>query len=72
MTSLRFHHDLYAAAAVQAAVKTYQPYGTIETVDEPSHWVVHVTGKSEGREKRLCRELANFALGLTIKGRKTS
>lgn len=72
MTELRLHRDLYDGASIDAAFKVYQPYGELELAEEPSHWLVKVTGKSPGRERRLGRELANYALGLTIKGRKAS
>ncbi len=70
MTTLRLHRELYDGNSVDAALKLYQPYGTLETSEEPSHWVVHITGKSEARERKIARELSNYALGLTIQGRK--
>jgi hypothetical protein len=72
MTELRFARDLYDGKAVDEALKIFESYGTFERAEEPSHWVVRLTGKSAGREKRVSRELANYALGLTIKGRKAS
>lgn len=72
MTELRFHRDLYAVDAVDEAVGVYGRFASFEVVDEPAHRVVRVTASSEPRERRVCRELANYALGLTIKGRKAS
>lgn len=72
MTELKFHRDLYEGTAVDEALKLFAAYGAFERAEEPGYWVVRVTGKSAGREKRVTRELANYALGLTIKGRKAS
>ena len=72
MTEFHLHRDLYDGASIDAAFKVYQPYGTLELAEGSTHWVVKVTGKSAGRERRLGRALANYALGLTIKGRKGS
>jgi hypothetical protein len=70
MTEFRLHRELYDAQGVQAALDVYKSYATLELSEEPAHWLVKVTGKSPGRELRLGRELSNYALGLTIKGRK--
>lgn len=71
MTELRLHRDLYAAEAVDEAVKIYAPYATVERTEEPAHWVVRITGQNSARERRVRLELANYALGLTVKGRKS-
>jgi len=70
MTEFRLHRELYEASSLQTALELYKPYATLELSEEPAHFLVKVTGKSPGRELRLGRELANYALGLTIKGRK--
>lgn len=68
MRELRFHRELYRGEAVDAAAKLYTPYAQIELLEEPSHWVVRVTAASPVRELRVARELANHALGATVRG----
>lgn len=72
MTELRLHRELYSGAQVDASVKVFEAYGKFELGEEPNYWVVKITGKSEARERQIKRELANFALGLTVKERKAS
>jgi hypothetical protein len=69
MRELRFHRDLYRGEAVDAAAKVYAPYARIELVEEPACWVVRVSAASPAREQRVARELANHALGTTIRER---
>ncbi len=69
MTELRLHRELYAGTAVDAAVKTYARFAEFELREEPTHWVVRVTAKSEARATQIARELANYALGTTIRER---
>lgn len=66
MTELRFHRTLYRGTAVDEAIKVYGPYATLEQLEEGDHWVVRVSGTSPARERRIARELANYALGLTV------
>jgi hypothetical protein len=72
MTEVRFHRELYDGPAVDEAVKTYGRFGAFELVQEPAHWLVRVTCKTPVRERQVSRELSNFALGLTVHGRKAS
>jgi len=72
MTELRLHRDLYLGPSVDEAVKVYQRFGTFEMVEEPAHWTVKITCKTEVRERQISRELANYALGLTVREKKAS
>lgn len=67
MRELRFHRELYRGEAVDAAAKVYAPYASIELVEEPAYWVVRVSASSAARERKVARELANHALGATIR-----
>ena len=68
MIELRFHRDLYRGESVDAAAKSLAPYATaIERAEEPAHWVLHVTAASPERERRIAGEIANRALGLTVR-----
>lgn len=67
MIELRFHRGLYAGKALDEALKTYGSFATFEQAEEPTHWVVRVTATSPARERKIADELANFALGLTIR-----
>jgi hypothetical protein len=64
---LRFHRELYDGKAIDEALKTFAAYAQFEQAEEPTHWIVRVSGD---REKRVANELANFALGITIKSVK--
>jgi hypothetical protein len=64
---VRFHRSLYAGTAVDEAVKTFARFGTFELCEEPEHWVVRVTANDPGDQRRLIGELANYALGTSIK-----
>ena len=66
MTELRFHRTLYRGTSVDEAIKVYGSYATLEQVEEGDHWVVRVSSTSPARECRIARELANYALGLTV------
>lgn len=69
MRELRLHRELYRGEAVDAAAKVYAPYARIELTEEPTHWVVRVSAASPARETRVARELANHALGATVRER---
>ena len=69
MIELRFHRDLYRGESVDAAAKTLAPYATtIDRAEEPSHWVLRVTAATPERERRVAGEIANRALGITVRG----
>jgi hypothetical protein len=77
MIDLRFQHDLYDASAVDEAVKVYGAYATVDLARGPSEDVVHVNiGPDHATpgvdEQMLSRELANYALGLTIERRSAA
>jgi hypothetical protein len=67
---LRFHRTLYRGESVDAAIRTFERYGRLERREEPDYWVVAIAAKSARRERRIADELANFALGLTIRERQ--
>lgn len=70
MKVLRLHRELYSGAAVDAALGVFAPHGTFERKEEPSYWVVEIAARTPERERRIAGELGNYALGLTVKGRK--
>jgi hypothetical protein len=63
---LVFHKELYDGFAVDQAMQVYERFGVFQRSEEEARWVVQVSAKNPEREERLARELANFALGLTI------
>jgi hypothetical protein len=69
VTELRFHRGIYRGTAVDEAVKVFASYATFDLAEETDHWVVRVRGANANRERRVAGELANYALGLTIKAR---
>ena len=66
MIELRFHHALYAGEAVDEAAKVFAPHAKLDLRDDGEHWIVAVTA-DPSRERRVAGELANYALGLTVK-----
>lgn len=67
---LRLHRELYRGESVDEAVKLYARFASFELVEEPTHWLVKLRAKSPARERQIAGELANYALGLTIKQRR--
>lgn len=67
MRELRFHRDLYRGECVDAAVQLYARYAALTTREEDTHWVVSVEASAPEREERIGNELANYALGLTVR-----
>jgi hypothetical protein len=66
---LRFHKELYRGESVDSAIKAFDRYAKLERAEEPTHWIVRVEGSAPAREKRVARELSNWALGETIRDR---
>ncbi len=69
MKTVRFHRELYRGESVDEAIKAYARFAKITPQEEPAYWVVTVEASSPRREQRVADELANYALGLTIRGR---
>lgn len=67
MKALCFHRELYPGEAVDAAIKTFEPWAQVTREASPTHWVVRITARSAAAERRVAGELANFALGLTVR-----
>ncbi|MEO7095006.1 MAG: HxsD-like protein [Polyangiales bacterium] len=72
MIELRFHRELYDGKSIDEALKIFGAHAGFEQAEEPTHWIVRVTGADPAREKRIAGELANYALGLTIQRAGTS
>lgn len=70
---VRLHRELYRKEAVESAAKTFEPYAAIERADDDTHYVLRLTsGRKPERLPKIARELANWALGTTIKSRPGS
>jgi hypothetical protein len=67
---LRFHRELYDGKAVDEALQIFGAHAKFEQAEEPSHWIVRLTGTDAAREKRVAGEFANYALGLTIRSKE--
>ena len=67
MKELRFHRDLYPGEAVDAAIQTLEPWAQLVREATDSHWIVRISARSSAAERRVAGELANFALGLTVR-----
>lgn len=69
MIETRFHADLYSRAAVETAVKIYEPYAAITLSESEGAFVVRITASGGIDEAQLAGELGNYALGETIEKR---
>lgn len=69
MRELRFHRDLYRGESVDESLKLFERFADFERAEEEQHWVVRLSAKGPHREDRIAGELANYALGLTIRER---
>jgi hypothetical protein len=67
VTEVRFHRDLYRGECVDEATKALAAYAAFECAEESAHWVVRVSAATAERERRVVGELANRALGLTVR-----
>jgi hypothetical protein len=67
MIELRFHRDLYRGESIDEAVKLFGSVARFELAEEPAHWIVRVA--ADANEKTVANELANYALGLTLRER---
>jgi len=63
---LRFHRELYAGTAIDAALVRLADYAQFERAEDGAHFVVRVSAANEKRARKVARELGNFALGLTV------
>ncbi len=70
MTELKFHRQIYSGKAIDEAVKVFSRFAHFEMAEEAENWVVRVTTASGNRERKVAHELANYALGLTIKNQE--
>ncbi len=69
MVELRLRRELYASAAIEAALAIYAPHAEIELCDESDYHLVRVRASSPERERRVAGEFGNYALGMTVRGR---
>ncbi|MCA9650463.1 MAG: hypothetical protein H6712_12855 [Myxococcales bacterium] len=67
MKELRFHRELYPGEAVDSALRTFEGWAELRREQTPTHWIVRVTARSAAAERKIAGELANFALGLTVR-----
>lgn len=63
---LRLHRELYLGSAIDQAVELYGGHARIARSDDVDHVVLCIESARPGRAERVARELANYALGLTI------
>lgn len=63
---LEFHRTLYAGEAVDEAVQRYRRHIECELREHPEAWHVRLRALRPELTVRVARELANYALGLTV------
>lgn len=66
---LRLHRELYVGSAIDQAVALYGGHAEIARSDDADHVVLRIASERPGRAERVAKELANYALGLTIQAR---
>jgi hypothetical protein len=66
---LRFHREIYAGEAIDAAVKAFDGLASFDLAEETEYWVVRLSEYEEERVGEIAGEFANHALGLTIERR---
>jgi hypothetical protein len=69
VTELRLNRALYAESAIDEAVATFAAHAEIARAEEGELIVLAISSERAGRAERVAKELANFALGLTIQAR---
>lgn len=69
MRELRFSKDLYLGEQVDAALQVFARYGRIEREEDEGGWIVRLHAGTRAKERRLAGEIANYALGATIRAR---
>jgi hypothetical protein len=67
VTTLRFHRDLYAGECVDEAMKAFAPHADVKGRTDGDYWVVDIAAERPMLERRVALELANYALGLTVR-----
>jgi hypothetical protein len=67
MREVRFHREVYRGEAVDAAIRTFEPWARVEREASPTHWIVRISARSPAVERRVAGELSNYALGLTVR-----
>jgi hypothetical protein len=67
--TLMLHRTLYDSEAIDRAITTYAGHATITRSDSGDHVRIVIERDPPARAERIARELANFALGLTIQTR---
>ena len=74
MIELRFHEELYDGAAIDEALKLYEPYAALSHERQGAGHVVKIEAKADAGidEALLAAELANYALGRTIERSRTA
>jgi len=72
MRELRLNRELYDAPSIDTALQVFARFAQFERKEEPAHWLIRITAKSEARERHIYWELANYTLGLTVKGQMAS
>ncbi len=68
--TVRLHGGLYSAKAIEEAIALYTNHAQITRTEDGEHTVLHIQSPKPARAEKVSRELANYALGLTIQSRK--
>jgi hypothetical protein len=68
--SLRFHHEIYSAQALEATVEVFGEVADIESTQKMPYFEVALTAKDDADEDEVAGEFGNYALALTIEEKR--
>ena len=70
MHSVRLHHQLYSAEAIERTIAVFNDVGTFELRHDMPYYEVSLTGEEADQEGTLAGEFANYALAETIEEKR--
>ncbi len=70
MRTLRFHHDLYSARAIEEACESFENHAKITVRQELPYFELELTALGSADEAVLAGEFGNFALALTAEEKR--
>jgi hypothetical protein len=70
MRTLRFHHEIYSAEAIEEALRAFEAHAELSHRQEAPYFEVTLTAKSAADEAALAGELSNYVLALTVEEKR--
>lgn len=70
MRSLKLHHELYSAKALEEASSAFADHAAIDIRQEKPYFELTLTASGDADEDELLGELANYCLALTVEEKR--